>query len=181
MPAGAYTLFLPPPINASSANLYVYYSYPVVTQVVTSTSGIKEFFYDGFEENTDANVVSGAAHTGNKYWSASTYATNFNLPAGTTRNFVIQWWNLSGGIWKFNEQPYTGNTTLTGPVDDVRIFPTDAQMNSYTYQPLIGMTSETDPSGKSIIYQYDALGRLQDIKDQNGNIIKTFEYHYKQN
>jgi YD repeat-containing protein len=52
-------------------------------------------------------------------------------------------------------------------------------MNSYTYKPAIGITSETGPNGKTNIYEYDTLGRLLDIKDQDGNIIKTFEYHYK--
>jgi len=178
MPVGSYTLTITPNINGSLASLDVYYNYPLVTQVITSSSGIKEFFFDGFEENTNTSVVTGAAHTGKKYWGASTYPTSFTLPTGTTRNFVIQWWNLVGGIWKFNEQPFTGNTTLTGPVDDVRIFPTDAQMNTYTYQPLIGMTSETDPSGKSVTYQFDALDRLYLVRDNDGNIIKRDCYTY---
>jgi YD repeat-containing protein len=178
MPVGSYTLTITPNINGSLANLDVNYNYPLVTQVIVSSTGIKEFFFDGFEENTNASVVTGAAHTGKKYWGAASYTTNFTLPTGTTRNFVIQWWNLVGGIWKFNEQPFTTNITLTGPLDDVRIFPTDAQMTSYTYQPLIGMTSETDPSGKSTTYQYDALDRLYLVRDNDGNIIKRDCYTY---
>jgi YD repeat-containing protein len=27
-------------------------------------------------------------------------------------------------------------------------------------------------------YYYDGFGRLKWIKDQDGNIIKTFQYHY---
>jgi YD repeat-containing protein len=178
VPAGSYTLYITPNINGSQANLDVTCTYPVTTQTLVSSSGITEFFFDGFEENTNSAVVVGAAHTGNKYWGGSSYTTNFTLPSGTTRSFVIQWWNLSNGAWKFNEQPFTSNVTLTGPVDDVRIFPTDAQIHTYTYQPLIGMTSETDQSGKSVTYQYDALGRLYEVRDLYGNIIKRYCYTY---
>ncbi|WP_142686751.1 RHS repeat domain-containing protein [Chitinophaga polysaccharea] len=53
-------------------------------------------------------------------------------------------------------------------------------VTSYTYAPMIGITSETDPSGKTIFYEYDGLGRLKLIKDQNGKILKQFDYRYQQ-
>ena len=122
-------------------------------------------------------MISGAAHTGSRYWNGSTYTTTYTLP--NSGNYLIQWWKLSGGVWVFNQQAYTGITTLTGPVDDIRIFPGNAMMSTYTYDPSVGMTSQTDPSGHSTNYFYDSLGRLSYIKDQDGNIIKTFNYHYK--
>lgn len=53
-----------------------------------------------------------------------------------------------------------------------------AMISTYTYSPLLGIISETDPSGKSISYEYDKLGRLSVVKDQNGKIIKKNEYKY---
>jgi len=56
----------------------------------------------------------------------------------------------------------------------------NALVTTYTYKPLVGMTSETDPSGRTIYYEYDAFGRLSQIKDDEKKIIKEFKYNYAQ-
>jgi len=53
-------------------------------------------------------------------------------------------------------------------------------MTTYTYLPSIGLSSECDVDNRVTYYQYDGLGRLQVEKDQDGNIIKTYQYHYQQ-
>lgn len=55
----------------------------------------------------------------------------------------------------------------------------DVHVSTYLYKPLIGLTSETDPSGRAVYYEYDGLGRLKRIKDANGKIIEQYDYHYK--
>ncbi len=54
-----------------------------------------------------------------------------------------------------------------------------AQLNTYVYTPITGMTAETDVNGKSMTYEYDALQRLLLIRDFNNNIIKQYEYKYQ--
>jgi len=54
---------------------------------------------------------------------------------------------------------------------------TKALVTTCTYDPLSGMTSKTDPAGRTTYFEYDAMGRLMDVKDLNGNIIKTYQYH----
>jgi YD repeat-containing protein len=68
----------------------------------------------------------------------------------------------------------------TGKVwyDDLRIYPSSTQMTTFTYQPLVGMTSRADISNRITYYTYDGLGRLSSIKDQDGNIIKKYCYGY---
>ena len=46
-----------------------------------------------------------------------------------------------------------------------------------TYIPLIGMSSMTDPSGRSTSYEYDTYGRLISIKDGQNEVIQTYTYH----
>jgi len=55
----------------------------------------------------------------------------------------------------------------------------NAQIATYTCDPLIGLTSITPPSGIREIYKYDSANRLESIKDVNGKIIKEFQYNYK--
>lgn len=54
-----------------------------------------------------------------------------------------------------------------------------ASVSYYTYLPLTGITSETNPRGKTTYYQYDTFQRLQLIKDHQGSILKTFNYQYQ--
>ena len=55
----------------------------------------------------------------------------------------------------------------------------NALVSTYTYDPLIGVTSITDPRGETIYYEYDEFNRLKFVKDSAGNILRKNEYHYK--
>jgi hypothetical protein len=53
------------------------------------------------------------------------------------------------------------------------------QITTYSYDPLIGVRSITPPSGIREVYIYDSANRLKEVRDVNGNILKSYEYHYK--
>jgi len=54
----------------------------------------------------------------------------------------------------------------------------NAQVNIYTYDPLVGMTSKTDQNGTISYFEYDNLGRLARIKDNQNKLVKSFDYKY---
>lgn len=60
--------------------------------------------------------------------------------------------------------------------DSINLF--NAHVSTYTYDPLFGMTSITDPRGIKTLYNYDKYGRLINIKDNQDNIITSYSYNY---
>jgi len=55
----------------------------------------------------------------------------------------------------------------------------NALVTSYTYIPLVGVSTITDPRGDSINYHYDAFNRLEYITDKNDKILSKNAYNYK--
>jgi hypothetical protein len=156
--------------------------YPRVNVVSTSQIGTCEFFFEGFEENPDLSVVTSAsgAHTGAKYWRGD-YTVSFT--GSSSRTYKIEYWYLdTQGKWIYQSKNYSGTSmALTDGVsiDDVRIYPVDAAMTSYTHRATFGASSILDISGRAKYYEYDGTGRLRLIRDDDRNIIKQIKYNFK--
>jgi len=152
--------------------------YPVAQ---ASNAASNDIFYDSFEEG-DGNSVAGTAKTGHYSHTGGYSKLLTGLDAG---NYTLSYWLLSGSTWSLVTTNLTGvGTSYTisiaaGQVDDIRFYPAGAQMTTYTYDPLIGMTSSTDAKNETTYYEYDGLQRLMNVKDKNGNIIKHTDYHYQ--
>jgi len=56
----------------------------------------------------------------------------------------------------------------------------EAMVTTYTYDPLIGVTSITDPRGYVMYYTYDEFNRLKEVKDELGNLIEDYKYEYSE-
>jgi len=54
----------------------------------------------------------------------------------------------------------------------------DYMVTLYTYKPLFGMTSQTDANGVTTYYEYDSFGRLKCAKNDDGDILQWYDYHY---
>lgn len=108
----------------------------------------------------------------------------------TVGKYVLSWWEkpVTGGSWTYKEQLLNITTTNTADLalgnntlllDEIRIYPADAYMTTYTYLPGVGATSKCDERNRITYYEYDELLRLHIIRDEDRNIIKTIEYNYK--
>ena len=91
------------------------------------------------------------------------------------------------GDWKLYQTKVAlnpgGKVTLTVPegvyLDELRLHPAQAQMKTYTYRPLVGVTSMNGVNNQTAYYEYDGLKRLRLVRDFEGNILKRYTYQYK--
>lgn len=56
----------------------------------------------------------------------------------------------------------------------------NALVTGYIYKPLVGVTMIIQPNGISEHYKYDSANRLEEIKNDQGEVLKKFEYNYAQ-
>ncbi|WP_025742803.1 RHS repeat domain-containing protein [Aquimarina pacifica] len=64
-------------------------------------------------------------------------------------------------------------------IESLRTLLPDALITTYTYNPMFGVTSITDPKNYTMYYYYDDVGKLQYVKDDQGKIVSYNQYNYK--
>lgn len=152
----------------------------------SKTSRNQKLYHSSFEE-TGVKITS--PKTGNKVNPGS---VSIPLPSASGKYWITWWQKTMSGSWSEQKVllnvPYIVGgviqTTYTAGagstyVDEVRLYPEKAFMTTYTYDPLLGITSVTDRNNKTTYYSYDAIGRLQLVRDPDGKIVSNKVYHYK--
>lgn len=74
----------------------------------------------------------------------------------------------------------TVNETYLTAINNLRTSLPNAMVSTYTYLPLVGLSTVTDPKNDTTTYNYDNFGRLRFVKDKDGNILSENQYNYKQ-
>ena len=142
----------------------------------------KEVFHTSFEEG-DEGIETATAKTGSRVLSG-TYSINLrNFIPGS---YLLSYWESSdnGASWQRVQQMLEVAEASTSYelsaagkiIDELRIQPTGSEMTTYTHLPGVGMTSQTDTNGNTTYYEYDALGRLSAIRDNERRLLKSYQY-----
>lgn len=168
-------------INANAAN---------IAATSFESDGKGNFSFSG------SPVNDATAPTGNKCYYLGTYGiSKSGLPSNT---YIVSYWGKGGacsvnsglpvrtgktiGLWTYYEHEFTGTSASiygNGYIDELRLYPKGAQMKTYTYDPLIGITSQCDAANNILYYEYDALGRLLLVRNEDRNILKQYDYKYQ--
>ncbi len=122
----------------------------------------------------------------------------------TTRQYVVSYWSNNGPVsvsttggagtlntgdahngWTYYEHilpagisAVTLSAAASRLIDELRLYPLDAQMTSVTFDPGVGMTAQNSPKNEISSFEYDGLSRLVNARDEDQNIIKNLKYNF---
>jgi len=195
------------PISLSKTNdalqsvIWDYNSNHPVAKVINADNA--SIAYTSFEADGHGNFTfSGSATTdvnaptGKKVYSLSGGTIYKTVDAGKT--YTVSFWatgtvTVSGGtlirtgktLLGYTYYEYTVSSTsllsLSGSalIDEIRLYPLNAAMSTYTYDPGVGATSSTDENNHLTYYEYDGFNRLMILRNEDRNILKQYEYKYQ--
>ncbi|HEV7332738.1 MAG TPA: hypothetical protein VGN63_16990 [Flavisolibacter sp.] len=143
-----------------------------------SNSTQTEYTYSGWVYSTGPSIE---IYLFMKTASETFYYTNIDYVHTNVTNqwvYVEKTFPVPANITKLNIR-IDNNGGGTVWFDDIRLHPKKAMMTTYTYDPLVGMTSQTDPNNRTTYYDYDGFGRLFLVRDHDKNILKKYCYNYQ--
>ena len=71
-----------------------------------------------------------------------------------------------------------GEANLKTALNGLRTTFPNAFITTYTYKPMVGISSITDENGKTATFEYDTFNRLAVVKDHIGNILNEYQYNF---
>jgi YD repeat-containing protein len=157
---------------------------------ITSNAPLDQTRYYNFEKNTPSDSKtgrsSGSYNSGTQIYDD---ADNVILAPSITpvgNLYKVTYWYKTGTDWQEGETTLSpGNPLIlggTGMIDDIRIYPINAQMATYSYDPLTWqVTAITDANNVTTHYQYDDAGRLTHVLDDDNKVVGTHTYKYGRN
>jgi hypothetical protein len=174
-----------------------------IAQIQNATA--QQVAYTSFENDgamgnwtkISGSIVTTSAFTGSK--SLSTGTIQFTITQGG--DYTVMVWSgagtpsidgfntpqpikTAGGwklyMWELANLSAAAQVRVNGSIDEARLFPTSAVMETFTYKPHVGIQTHCDSNGLVTFYKYDDRNRLTGISDCDGNLVKSLNYHFRQ-
>jgi len=169
-----------------------------VTAQPNATFAFTSFEYDG--EYSWGNGRSNAtAFAGSYSYNLSGGAVSWNQFATGSYGSDVYLWATAGtvtvngspmestgrtkGSWTLYRKHITGAAFLTiagsGNIDNLLVLPTGSQFQGNVYDSgnrIVAIMNDVFATG---FFEYDAFGRLQNVRDEQGNILSSNAYQYQ--
>jgi len=172
-----------------------------VTATVTNAS-LSEVAYTSFESNKTGNwtIPSDSRNQSESVTGKKSYDLNngsLSKSLDLSKSYILTFWGKAGSSfyvnsasvpspisthrgWNLYQLVISGvsNVTLSGAglVDEVRLIPKDANIQTAAFEPLVGKISESDINNSVLYTTYDKLLRPKLTMDMDYNILKKYEY-----
>ncbi len=193
--------------NRVIANIYGYDDKFIVGSVVNADLIIDKPAYTSFETSDLGGwTITGTpvfennnGVTGTKALSLTT-GISISATLNIAKPYILSFWSNTTTVTVTNATLMKSNPTVngftyyeyeiaagnsntvvagTGNIDELRVYPSNSRMKTVTYHPLLGKIAACDENNRITYYEYDDLGRMLFIRDEKQNILKMYEYNYK--
>lgn len=147
---------------------------------VNSTRTTTQSVTGNYSVNLSGISLQASGLNTSKPYRVTVWATA-TLNFGATAASLVNSGPTVGGFTFYEYSIPQGTSSLeiagSGFIDELRVYPQTARMRTVSYDELYGKTSECDENNRITYYEYDDLGRLKMIKDQNKHTVKMYEYN----
>jgi len=152
----------------------------------SNTARENQVFHTSFEElNGTGNVSVDLAKTGNNVHTGNyTIDLRYFCPG----DYILSYWQSKdgGATWSKMIENVSVNTSTSSYtiqngywIDELRLAPARALMTTCTYSSVGNVTSTTDNNSNTNYMEYDDLGRLVCVKDNDRQVLKRYIYNTK--
>jgi hypothetical protein len=189
-------------VNTDLKNAIIYGNSNAVIAKV-SNANYTDVAYTSFEKNSNGIWdITGTlfdtiqTFTGLRSYNLGSGAVN-KIGLNTTKTYLLTYWT-KGTVtfsiattptltdqrngWNLYTVKFTGTTSIslygaaTTLIDELRLHPIDANMESSTFNDFGNVLSTNDANNNIAYFEYDKIHRSKILRDKDKNIIKKFEY-----
>ncbi|GAA3931127.1 hypothetical protein GO495_15515 [Chitinophaga oryziterrae] len=134
--------------------------------------------FEIFNYDTHGNILEQS--NGNNAHEVYLWGYNSSYPVARVQNST---YSMVSGIVNSSiiQQPLTTDALQNelSKLYNVQLLP-NCLVNTFSYEPLLGLTTMKDAGGKTMYYEYDSFGRLKTVRDPDGKVVKFYDYQYQQ-